>query len=267
MKALFKMHAGASILVECRDLQGKAWFKEAKTNWLGEFEVLLPFQVGRKVKSIRKCSVQLVNSSDTHCSTAPSSTIHSFKLKSRRQGVHYFSAGFFTFKPIELPRFCHQKPRPVTFSQVGPAKSWIPPILGSNPTIPDLPTIPHLQQIPDIPPLPTLNHVTNPPNGAKPSVSSLDSRTSKMTISLNAPLPFFRLPPITIGFDPYLAPPPPILHSDPLQPPFYNFPPGGSSKLPPPSFSFHVPPLASPEDDGPIHPRNSPVPTSKKMLP
>ncbi|KAG0484199.1 hypothetical protein HPP92_008278 [Vanilla planifolia] len=103
---------GATVAVRCCG-NGKisaCFKKEAKTNKRGVFRVRLSPEVSGSIETIRACSVELIKSSEPFCSVASSATSTGPHLKSRRDGVHVFSAGFFTFKPLHQPELCYQEP-------------------------------------------------------------------------------------------------------------------------------------------------------------
>ncbi|KAL3568140.1 hypothetical protein D5086_030791 [Populus alba] len=170
--------SGASVAVECKDEESRIGFREeVKTDEHGEFKVHLPFSVSKHEKKIKRCSVKLVSSSEPYCAVASSATSSSLHLRSRRQGTHVFSAGFFTFKPEKQPILCNQKPsiensrefssREASLPSIDnptfppplqdPATPDLPP-LNQNylPPLPVLPKLPPLPQLPPLPPLPGL---------------------------------------------------------------------------------------------------------------
>ncbi|XWS47512.1 hypothetical protein CRYUN_Cryun14cG0158700 [Craigia yunnanensis] len=175
--------SGASVEVECKNGNSRPSFRqEVKTNEHGEFKVHLPFSVGKHVKKIKRCSVKLISSSEPYCAVASTATSSSVHLKSRKQGTHIFSAGFFTFKPLKQPNLCNQKPSVQDSKQVNtvnnlgfgqPNYPIFPPPLQDpaapqpSPLLPNLPRLPQLPQLPPLPPLPslpTLPGLPIPPN-------------------------------------------------------------------------------------------------------
>ncbi|KAJ6861012.1 hypothetical protein NC651_037175 [Populus alba x Populus x berolinensis] len=170
--------SGASVAVECKDEESRPGFREeVKTDEHGEFKVHLPFSVSKHVKKIKRCSVKLVSSSEPYCAVASSATSSSLHLRSRRQGTHVFSAGFFTFKPEKQPILCNQKPsiensrefssREASLPSIDnptfqpplqdSATPDLPPLNQNNlPPLPVLPKLPPLPQLPPLPPLPQL---------------------------------------------------------------------------------------------------------------
>ncbi|KAL4184719.1 hypothetical protein AMTRI_Chr10g226920 [Amborella trichopoda] len=162
---------GASVAVECRDRTVKKTFtKEVKTNQHGQFEVKLPFSVSHHIKRIKRCSVKLVSSSEPYCGVASMAESSSLHLKSKRAGLHIYSAGFFTFKPLKQPDLCNQKPNPNTKidPQFGPKKTYISPWI-NLPPLPALPQLPPLPALPSLPPMPNLG----PPLPRQPSLPNL----------------------------------------------------------------------------------------------
>ncbi|BFG26469.1 hypothetical protein CerSpe_127430 [Prunus speciosa] len=152
--------SGASVGVECKDGSSKPSFQtEVKTDSHGVFRVQLPFSVSKHVKKIEGCSVKLISSSEPYCAVASTATSSSLHLKSRKQGTHIFSAGFFTFKPLKQPSLCNQKPSIQNSKEFSSQKFSFPPTdeltfppPTQNPTIDDLPPLPTLP----VPPLPQL---------------------------------------------------------------------------------------------------------------
>ncbi|XP_022134152.1 proline-rich protein 4-like [Momordica charantia] len=185
--------SGATVAVECGNGGPKPSFREeVKTDKRGEFKVDLPVSVSRHVKTIEGCSVNLIRSSEAYCAVAAAATSSSFELKSRNQGTHFFSAGFFTFKPLKHPNICTQKPYSNTFHDMKQALPMldypalptpienptivpnVPRIYDNLPPLPFLPRLPPLPQLPPLPPLPPLpgfpifppkKTVENAPNG------------------------------------------------------------------------------------------------------
>ena len=142
------MSAGATVAVECKNgsASRQSFRKEVKTDKHGEFNVHLPFSISKHVKKIEGCSVTLISSSEPYCAVASTATSSSLHLKSRKQGTHIFSAGFFTFKPLKQPNLCNQKPSIQDSKELS-----IPPTDGS--------AIPLRIQDPAVPVLPsTTNH-------------------------------------------------------------------------------------------------------------
>ncbi|KAJ8643766.1 hypothetical protein MRB53_005514 [Persea americana] len=272
--------SGASVEVECGDLRNKtAFFKKVKTNKHGQFKFHLPFAVSKHIKKINKCSVKLVSSSEPFCAVASMATSSSLHLKSRKQGIHIFSAGFFTFKPLQQPDLCYEKPNLKT-SSLSPMKTIFPypnipqfPPLNQDPppmvSLPPLPKLPPLPTLPTLPPLPSLGPVPKQPSKTtvavssshtpsfheepaqqklldpKPAASEIPSPPNPLKVtppSINPPL----IPIITNPVPAFPVPLPPF--SFPLQPPAFPVP------LPP--FSFPLQPPAFPG-----------IPPSKKTSP
>ncbi|KAF9663874.1 hypothetical protein SADUNF_Sadunf17G0097400 [Salix dunnii] len=147
---------GASVAVECKDEKSRPSFREeVKTDENGEFKVHLPFSVSKHVKKIKRCSVKLLKSSEPYCAVASSATSSALHLKSRKQGTHIFSAGFFTFKPEKQPILCNQKPSIENSREFSSRKTSLPSF--------DNPTFPPPLQDPTTPDLPPLNQIYLPP--------------------------------------------------------------------------------------------------------
>lgn len=82
-----------------------------RTNRRGVFRAHLPANIGKHLHSLESCAVELIKSSQPFCAVASSATVpRRLRLKSRRHGVHVYSAGFFSFKPLNQPDMCYQKP-------------------------------------------------------------------------------------------------------------------------------------------------------------
>lgn len=188
--------------------------------------VELPFRVGKHIRSIKRCTVKLVNSSEPYCSVASSATSSSLHLKSRKQGIHIFSAGFFTFKPLKEPELCYQKPRPQTHSK----------FTSDQKTSPLQPRLRPLLSIPKLPPLISLSPTLNPPSDQTnpPAVSAsamLERAGESRPDTFFFPSPPFGLPPNPFFPPPSILPPNPLL---PSPPPFINIPPIPFFTPPPP---------------------------------
>ncbi|KAJ6707546.1 hypothetical protein OIU85_027862 [Salix viminalis] len=248
--------SGAHVAVECKDEKSRPSFREeAKTDEHGEFKVHLPFSVTKHVKKIQGCSVELLSSSEPFCAVASTATSSSLRLKSRKEGTHIFSAGFFTFKPEKQPFICNQKPRTGNSREFSSRKASLPPV--DNPTTfpsplqdPKIPGLPPVNQ--NLPPLPLIPGVL-PPLPPLPPLPGLpllppvpaDTKKTKTTESLKSTtLPDekavhhtnqfgFPTPPL---FPPIIQPPPlfpPILQPPPLFPPILQPPPLFPPVLPP----------------------------------
>ncbi|XP_004491943.1 uncharacterized protein [Cicer arietinum] len=255
--------SGASVEVECKDgnkisKPTRRFKKQVKTNKHGEFRVQLPFSVSKHVKKIKGCVVKLISSNEPYCAVASTATSSSLHLKSKKQGLHIFSAGFFSFKPLKQPNLCNQKPKnknhhlfdslktssyipnyidpsfqpplqdPITPPSLGDVLPLLPPLL---PLLPKLPPL----QIPILtPPIPrekindqysTLSQSTKNPK----KVEKVDNIE---TFNI-PPNPLF--PPPLVPNNPLLQPPSsPLIPPNPFQPP-----------TPPPSF-FPPNPLQPP---------------------
>ncbi|KAK6152647.1 hypothetical protein DH2020_012286 [Rehmannia glutinosa] len=258
----------ASVAVECKDTNSRPSFRqEVKTDNHGEFKVHLPFPVSKHVKKIKGCSVKLISSNKPYCSIAATATSSNLHLKSRKEGTHIFSAGFFTFKPLKQPAVCDQKPNINNFKKlnsenVSPISNpndpaFLPPIrdppsqpptLGRRPSppaaagasrLPPLPLLP-LPQIPFLPPIPKKE--TN----AKPSELSDNNAVNQ---------------PDTFPFPPNPLNPPSLFPPNPFQPPPSLFPPNPFQ--PPPSV---IPPVF-PSPPPSIFPPLFPSPPTPPVLP
>lgn len=105
------MSSGASVAVECGDAaSGRGYRKVVTTNRRGVFGVRLPPRISKHVHLIEACSVKLLESNEPFCAVASTATAAGLRLKSRRRGVHVYSVGFFSFKPLNEPELCYQKP-------------------------------------------------------------------------------------------------------------------------------------------------------------
>ncbi|RWR72846.1 Pollen Ole e 1 allergen/extensin [Cinnamomum micranthum f. kanehirae] len=257
--------SGASVEVECGDLRNKTGFlKKVKTNKHGQFKVHLPFSVSKHIKKIKKCSVKLISSSEPFCAVASLATSSSLHLKSRKQGIHIFSAGIFTFKPLQQPDLCYEKPSLKT-SSLSPMKTFRPypnipqfPPLNQSPP-PPMVNLPPLPKLPLLPPLPTVPHL--------PNLGPVPKQPSKTTIAVSSShMPSFHEEPAQQKL---LDPKPPALEipspPNPLQvtPPFINPPPIPIITNPEPALPLPLPPISFP-----LQPPAFPgIPPSKKTSP
>ncbi|KAK4801532.1 hypothetical protein SAY86_022019 [Trapa natans] len=246
--ALQILHPGASVAVECRHgPTGRTFRQEAKTNNQGEFSVNLPFSVGKHVRKINSCSVELIGSNQPFCSVA-SSSLH---LQSRRQGTHIFSAGLFTFKPLKQPNTCNGPS-----VEVNSNKGLIPPPPLKEPTtkpqsaglLVPLPSLPILPPLPQLPPLPSLpSFPKRPPSLPRKTTigRNLNSGSNHAhTFFDQKPVdPEFFFPPSTFqqpSFPtyPFQPPPAPLIPLPPIQ--------GLTPTMPPPAMAFPFPPFTFP---------------------
>ncbi|OWM84710.1 vegetative cell wall protein gp1 [Punica granatum] len=272
--------SGASVAVECKaGPSGQVFRQEVKTNKQGEFRVKLPFSVAKHVRKIKSCSVELISSNEPYCSVASAASSDSLRLQSRRQGTHIFSAGFFTFKPLNQPNMCNEKP---SLEEVNSNKAVVPPNfdptfpppLQDPPTpstgfLPPLPFLPNLPPLPQLPPLPSLPGLPNiPPKTEKTTRddnlnAKLKSDSSVADQKLTYPEFFFPpnpfRPPSVFPPNPLQPPsllppsplqPAPLLPPNPLQPPpapLIPLPPIPGLTPPPPTpglpFPFPQPPF------------------------
>ncbi|XP_061344284.1 proline-rich extensin-like protein EPR1 [Gastrolobium bilobum] len=272
--------SGASVAVECKDgyESSKPRFrKKVKTDEHGEFRVQLPFSVSKHMKRIKGCTVKLLSSSEPYCAVASEATSSSLRLKSRKQGLHIFSAGFFSFKPLKQPNLCNQKPSIQNSNGLDSVKtlfpqhidpSFPPPLQDPNTPggLPILPPLPGLPPLPELPPLPPLPGMPWSPPGmtseSKPIKPSDNAQSSDQKVAnpenLNfPPNPLFPPPivpnplqPPNLIPNPFQPPSPTPLIPTPLQPP-----PSGSSPL------FPFPPVPG------LTPSPSPPPTSDLPFP
>ncbi|XP_041002532.1 vegetative cell wall protein gp1 isoform X2 [Juglans microcarpa x Juglans regia] len=284
--------SGASVAVECKPGTSKPSFrKEVKTDKNGEFKVHLPFSVSKHVERIEGCAVKLVSSSEPHCAVASTATSSSLHLKSRNQGTHIFSAGFFTFKPLNQPNLCNQKPSIQNSKELSSKKVSLPPTDGlaftppiQDPTVPDLPPtgrnyLPPLPRLPELPPLPQLPPLPGlplPPIPGLPlppipgkTAKSKPAESLKTTQSQDqkAAQPDSFFPPL-FPPNPFQPPPlipnpfqPPPLLPNPFQPPpapLIPIPPIPGFTPPPPAPVIPLPPIPgltpSPSPPAPLIP-------------
>ncbi|XAR51616.1 hypothetical protein NMG60_11006293 [Bertholletia excelsa] len=285
--------SGAVVAVECRGAGSKPSFREeVKTNEHGEFKVHLPFSLSKYVKRINHCSVKLISSSEPYCAVASTATSSSLRLKSRKQGTHIFSAGFFTFKPLKQPALCNQKPSDPSFPPPiqDPPTPFLPPIEhGHLPSLPPLPKLPPLPELPTLPPLPGLGVPICPPAVKNQLKSSKPANTKMVQQQLFRPLspvPGIPLPPIPLDPPSVLPPnpfrpPPAVLPPIPIRPPPSVFPPNPVQPLPPlvnvpsvpglapllpppPPFSIPIPPF--PFEPAPGFPGMPPAASSTNKI-
>lgn len=169
----------------------------------------MPISVSKHAKKIRGCSIKLISSNEPLCDVVASATSSSLRLKSRKEGKHIFSAGFFSFKPLNEPEICNQKSNVVN--------KGLSPESNSKKQTDQLPFVP----IPFIPPNPLLPPPSIlPPNPLLPPPSLIP--------------PVLPTPPPSI-FPPFLPTPP--------TPPFFPLPhiPGLVPSPPPPAPTFPIP--------------------------
>ncbi|MQM17409.1 hypothetical protein Taro_050381 [Colocasia esculenta] len=238
--------SGAVVALECggEDAVAKPGFRqEARTNSHGVFRVHLPPSIGKHLKSIQACSVKLVSSGQPFCSVAASATSSSVRLRSRKSGVHVFSAGFFTFKPLQQPELCYQKPSPAGSPQLGSSKTF-----GPFPKLP-LPAFPLFSPLPQLPPLPNLPSSPNLPSFLPPAQSKpyLPPSSTAPAMDQKQDQPAFLQPPLIPSFGGLPSPsrpfqPPSLQPLNPFQPP-PSFLPSLPFQPPPSSFG---PPLPKP---------------------
>ncbi|CAK9324936.1 unnamed protein product [Citrullus colocynthis] len=209
--------SGARVEVECRDENtSKTSFKrQVKTNKNGKFKVVLPLSVAKHIKKIESCGVKLIKSSEPFCSVASSATSSSLKLKNskNKNGVRIFSAGFFTFKPLEQPTLCNQKSDILKSKQINPQLPFppiVPPVIQPPSFLPPNPLQPApLIPNPFQPPAPLIPNPFQPP---APLIPNPFQPTPGSGLPL-PPLPFITPPPPPSTFlPPSLVPPflPPI---------------------------------------------------------
>ncbi|CAI9758715.1 unnamed protein product [Fraxinus pennsylvanica] len=252
--------SGASVAVECEVTGSRPGFRlEVKTNEHGEFKVNLPFSVSKHVKKIKGCSVKLISSGEPFCAVAATATSSSLHLKSRKEGTHIYSAGFFTFKPLKQPELCDQKPVIKNSKGLDSEKSSIsnpndptfappiqdppsdPPALGQ--LLPPLPPLPQLPNLPSVPGIPNL-----PPAMPRKQTTPLDSTVASELVDKKV-TDFFFFPPNPLN-------PPSILPPNPLLPPPSILPP--NPLLPPPSILPPIPFQPPPSIFPPIFPSPPP---------
>lgn len=260
---------GATVAVECKDSSNNSSrpnFRQlVKTNEHGEFKVHLPFSVSKHVRKIKACSVKLISSSEPFCAVASTATSSLLRLKSRKEGTHIFSAGFFTFKPLKQPEVCDQKPSikntNKNLNAAGADSSisdpnnpaFLPPIR-DPPSSSDLPSLPNLPDLPILPPLPVPEVPYIPPvptkKPSKEELTKTSELTDKKTVQLQQRRPSgffpFPLPPNP------LLPPPSVLPPNPLLPPPSLIPP--VLPTPPPSLFPPIFPSPPPSIFPPILP-------------
>ncbi|KAL3636530.1 hypothetical protein CASFOL_018829 [Castilleja foliolosa] len=233
--------AGATVAVECNDNSKPSFRQEVKTDIHGEFKVNLPFHVSKHLRKIKACSVKLISSNKPYCSIAATATSSNLNLKSRKPGTHIFSAGFFTFKPLNKPTICNQKPiiTNINDNNLSPLSNpndtaaFPPPI--QDPPRSDPPTLGHLlPPLPQLPPLPELPRL--PP---LPKIPLLPPKHKQSGLSDNNNLVN---QPDTFPFPPNPLNPPSIFPPNPFQPPPSVLPP----VLPSPPPSIFPPVLPSP---------------------
>lgn len=256
--------SAALVEVECGVTSSKPSFrKEVKTNEQGDFKVRLPFSVSKHVKKIEGCSVKLIRSSEPYCSVASTATSYSLHLKSRKKGIHIFSAGFFTFKPLNEPALCSQKPSLLKSKEFNSKKALallpvvspifpVPPQT-QDPTpmpyqpptsqniLPPLPELPKLPPLPQLPPLPL--PLPLPPLPGFPNFPKKETETSEKSKSTSDPfttleVPLLPSPQAGFGFrfPPNPFRPPSFIPRNPFLPPPLSIPPNPLQRPPPSIF-------------------------------
>lgn len=166
----FISYTGASVMVDCGNQTTKGNFRKAvKTDKDGVFRVQLPSEIGKHIKKIKECSVMLISSNDPFCAVAASANSSSLNLKLTKNKVHVFSSGFFTFRPLNQPEICYQRPSVEGSSNLDVSEdiSLSSPLPSLN--IPPLPQLPALPTLPNLPPLPNLPNLPLLPPPASPS--------------------------------------------------------------------------------------------------
>ncbi|XP_057768572.1 proline-rich extensin-like protein EPR1 isoform X2 [Salvia miltiorrhiza] len=253
-----------AVTVECKDAgSGTRFRQQVKTDSHGEFKVHLPFPVSKHTRKIRGCSVRLISSNKPYCAVAASATSSNLHLKSRKDGTHVFSAGFFTFRPLKQPQVCDEKTSINSFKKLSQISNpndpaFVPPIqdppsFGSF--LPPLPRLPPLPQLPRLPPLPGIPFLP-PVVPKKQAANNVPKLSENQPGTPFPPNPFnlpnilppnpFQSPPITI---PPVFPSPlpslfPPLFPAPNSPPLFNLPPiPGLTPSPPPPPPVQLPPF------------------------
>ncbi|KAL8117284.1 hypothetical protein AgCh_015259 [Apium graveolens] len=243
--------AWALVAVECDATDSSPRFrKEARTNKHGKFKVNLPISVTKRIKNIKKCSVNLVHSNDANCAVASTSTTttSALHLNSIRSRNHIFSAGVLTFKPLTQPDLCNQKPqisnhppsrppkratRKKTSKALMNQKTFFPfPPLIPNPFQPPPAILPPI--IPSPPPSIFPPFFPSPPPSIFPPIFPSPPQPPPSIFP-----PIFPAPPVAPpslfppipGFTPPVKPPPP--------PPVFPFLPPGFPGVPPVASSSH----------------------------
>ncbi|WOL01463.1 steroidogenic factor 1 [Canna indica] len=104
--------SGASVAIECGDAASDLGYRTVvTTDRRGVFRARLPPKISKHARLIEACSVKLIKSNEPFCAVASSATTAGrLRLKSRRHGLHVYSAGFFSFKPLTQPEMCYQSP-------------------------------------------------------------------------------------------------------------------------------------------------------------
>lgn len=221
-----------------------------KTDKNGEFKVHLPFTLSKHVNKIEGCYVKLIKSSEPHCAIASLAKSSSLNLKSIKQGMHIFSAGFFTFKPQKQPKLCHEKLNVHNLKELNSKKvpldltdyeSFAPPVqdtvvpynIPSLPKLPELPSLPKLPPLPSLPDFPRGSTLPSIPGKSLPLpfVSPFSARPGFFFPPNSKPHPF--QPPNSILPQNPLEPPSPLIPNDP-NPVDPNLPPLIRNQFQPP---------------------------------
>ncbi|KAG6476406.1 formin-1-like [Zingiber officinale] len=143
--------SGGWVAVECGSSgsNSPSYRTVVRTNRQGVFRAHLPAKIGGdRLHYLESCAVELIKTNQPFCAVASSATVpRQLRLKSRRHGVHVYSAGFFSFKPLNQPEMCSQKPVPFG-DQKAPAEEqagtggFFPPLPPFNLLPPLLPSSP-----------------------------------------------------------------------------------------------------------------------------
>ncbi|XP_071709854.1 uncharacterized protein [Rutidosis leptorrhynchoides] len=264
--------SGAIVAVECGHKGQKLSFRqEVKTKKNGKFKVKIPFSITKNMELIKKCSVQLIRSSEPYCSVAATATSSNIHFKSKKAGTHIFSAGFFTFKP----ELCSQKDfteKKIPPSLPDPPAPFLPPIAeGLLPPlpIPDLPITPLVPPLPRLPGIPLLPPITIKKPSLKFNNKNKFSDQKSFAFPPNPFQPPSVLPPLPFQPSPPSLIPPLVPSPTPpaLVPPLIPSPPPASLFPPLPGFP-QIPGLFPSPSPIPLVPQFPPVPpTSGNDMP
>ncbi|XP_074586798.1 uncharacterized protein LOC141842654 [Curcuma longa] len=182
-----------------------------RTNRRGVFRAQLPTNIGERLHSLESCAVELIKANQPFCAVASSATVpRRLRLKSRRHGVHVYSAGFFSFKPLDQPEMCSQKPVPFgdrkapADQQTGTGGNFFLPLPPFNLLPPLLPSSPPASSA-VLPPFPLLPLPSTPANIIPPPADTAIAPPRSAWGLLFPPatplvLPFPRLPGLPPAF-------------------------------------------------------------------
>uniref|UniRef100_A0A7N0T957 Uncharacterized protein n=1 Tax=Kalanchoe fedtschenkoi TaxID=63787 RepID=A0A7N0T957_KALFE len=260
--------SGASIVIGCGDGMSSRpnFWKAAKTNEHGKFQVRMPLYVGKHLRMVKACSVRLMRSSEHDCpvpSTKSSTLVHS-KSGKDKGSTRVLSAGLLTFKPLKQSTAVQvtsvtNAAQTQHLPTLGPKLSPSPARLPQHPPIPQLtpllvhPLRPTQKPFEEINQVPSSFFFPFPPNPFQPPSLLPPNPLQPPPASIFPPIPGLTPPPASIL--------PPIPGLTPPAPPTSIFPPlpgiPGFTSPPPPPPPTLFPPFPFPPGFPGIPPASS----------